>query len=128
MTLSPPIRRALLVIAALLLLWVAWSGITGGINQLPESRTPGQLAQTITQFAFAFFAASSVVTAFCGTRWNTLMLAGWTLSVTLAAGFASVVWGGTSWFIGLLAGGGALVVGLGIAWPLRVGARGLSRT
>jgi hypothetical protein len=46
--------------------------------------------------------------------------------VTLAAGLASVVWGGTSLLIGLLSGAAALLIGLGIAWLLRVGARGLT--
>ena len=127
MTLSLPARRALLAIAALLLLSLAWTGITGGINQLPQSQTPGQVAQTITQFVYGFFALCSLVTTFWGTRWNTLMLAGWTLSVTLAAALASIVWGGTSLLIGLLAGGGALLVAVAIAWLLRMGARGLTR-
>ena len=60
-TLSPPIRRALLALLALLLLWLAWSGLSGGVHQLPQSQTPGQIAQTITQFAFGLFAFLSVV-------------------------------------------------------------------
>ena len=126
-TVSLLIRRTLLAVIALLLLWLTWTGLSQGLKQLPQSQTLGQLAQTITQFAFGLFALLSLVTTFWGARWNTLMLAGWTLSVTLAAGLASVVWGGTSLVVGLLAGGGALLVGLGIAWLLRLGARGLTR-
>ena len=124
MTLTPRLRRALLAIVGLLLLWLAWTGLTQGINQLPQSQTPGQIAQTLTQVAFGLFALLSLVTTLWARRWNTLMLAAWTVSVTLAAGLASVVWGGTSLLVGLLSGAGAFVIGLGIAWLLRVATRG----
>ena len=126
MTLTPRLRRALLAIVGLLLLWLGWTGLTQGINQLPQSQTPGQIAQTITQVAFGLFALLSLVTTFWARRWNTLMLAAWTVSVTLAAGLASVVWGGTSLLVGLLSGAGAFLIGLGIAWLLRVATRGLT--
>jgi len=48
--------------------------------------------------------------------------------VTVAAGLASIVWGGTSVAIGVLSGGAALLTGLGVIWLLRVGARGLTPT
>lgn len=126
MTLSPVIRRTLLAMVSLLLLWLAWTGLSQGVNQLSQSETSGQIAQTITQLSFGLFALLSLVTTFWSRRWNPLMLAGWTVSVTLAAGLASVVWGGTSLLIGLLSGAAALLIGLGIAWLLRVGARGLT--
>ena len=126
MTLSPVIRRTLLVMVSLLLLWLAWTGLSQGVNQLSQSQTTGQIAQTITQLSFGLFALLSLVTTFWFRRWNPLMLAGWTVSVTLAAGLASVVWGGTSLLVGVLSGAAALLIGLGIAWLLRVGARGLT--
>ena len=126
MTLTPRLRRALLAIVGLLLLWLGWTGLTQGINQLPQSQTPGQIAQTLTQVAFGLFALLSLVTTLWARRWNTLMLAAWTVSVTLAAGLASVVWGGTSLLVGLLSGAGAFLIGLGIAWLLRVATRGLT--
>lgn len=128
MTLSPVIRRTLLVMVSLLLLWLAWTGLSQGVNQLSQSQTTGQIAQTITQLSFGLLALLSLVTTFWSRRWNPLMLAGWTVSVTLAAGLASVVWGGTSLLVGVLSGAAALLIGLGIAWLLRVGARGLTRT
>jgi hypothetical protein len=120
-TLSQPFRRALLVIAAALLLGLAWTGLSGGANQLSQSQSVGQLAQTFTQLAFGLFALLSVVTTFWARRWGLWMLAGWVVSVTLAAGLASVVWGGTSVAIGLLAGGAALLISSAIAWMLRAG-------
>jgi len=46
--------------------------------------------------------------------------------VALAAGLASVVWGGTPLWIGLLSGGAALLIALAMLWLLRVGARSLT--
>jgi hypothetical protein len=125
LTISPGVRRTLLVLIGLFLVWLAWTGLSGGVNQLSQPRTPGQTAQTVTQFCFGLFALLSLVTTFRGRRWNRFMLAGWTVSVTLAAGLASVVWGGTSVLIGIVSGASALLVGLAVAWLLRFAARGL---
>jgi hypothetical protein len=66
------------------------------------------------------FALLSVVTTFRAQRWNRLMLVSWVISLSLAAGLASVVWGDTSLWVGLMAGSAALVIGLAIAWLARV--------
>ena len=107
----------------LILLWLAWTGLVGGVHQISQSDTPGKIAQTLAQFAFGLFALLSLVTSFWARRWNVSMLAGWTISVALAAGLASVVWGGTSVSVGILTGAGALIVALAIAWLFRVAAR-----
>ena len=118
-------RLALLVVIGVFLLAMAWTGVSQGINQFPQSKTAGQIAQTLTQFAFGVFAFLSLVTTFWGRHWNYLMLAGWTLSVTLAAGLATVVWGGTSLLIGIVTGTVSFLFAFGIAWLLRVGARAI---
>ena len=120
MTLTPRVRQILLVIVCGLLLWLAWIGLSGGLHQLSQSRTPGQMVQTLTQFGFGFFALLSLVTTFRAQRWNPLMLVSWVISLSLAAGLASVVWGGTSLLVGLVSGSAALLIGLGIAWLVRV--------
>ena len=120
MTLPPRVRQILLVIVCVLLLWLAWIGLSGGFHQLSQSRTPGQIVQTLTQFSFGVFALLSVVTTFRAQRWNRLMLVSWVISLSLAAGLASVVWGDTSLWVGLIAGSAALVIGLAIAWLARV--------
>jgi len=109
-------------VVSLFLLWITWTGVTQGIHQLPESRTPGQVTQSISQVGFGLFALLSLVTTFWSRRWNTLMLCGWIVSSTLAGGLASIVWGGTSLAVGLVAGLATLVVALAVAWLLRVGA------
>ena len=113
----------LLVIVVVVLLALAWTGVSQGINQIPQPQTAGQTFQSITQLAYGVFALLSIVTTFWGRRWNSLMLAGWITSVTLAAGLAPVVWGATSKLIGVGSGAASLVVGLGLAWLLRVAAR-----
>ncbi|MEO8622352.1 MAG: hypothetical protein ABI625_14875 [bacterium] len=123
MTLNPAIRRMLLAIAVLLLLGLTWTGLTGGVHQWPVSQSPGQRAQTVTQLAYGLFAILSVVTTFAFQRWAPVMIAGFAISAALAAGLASIVWGETSVATGLVSGGAALLLALGIAWLLRVGAR-----
>jgi hypothetical protein len=123
---SPKVRRVLLGIALLLLLGLAWTGLSGGINQLPQSTTLGEKAQTLTQFAYGLFALLSAATAFRGRRWARLVRVGWVVSLALAAGLASVVWGETSPAIGLLSGAAAGLIGLGISWLLHEGVRGLT--
>jgi hypothetical protein len=118
----PLLRRVLFVVVALVLLGLAWSGLNGGVDQWRESRTPGQVAQTLTQFAFALFAMLSLVTMIWGRRWNRVMGAALTVSLGLAGGLASVVWGGTSVLIGIVAALASAVVGLGITWLARVAA------
>ncbi|MEP6999398.1 MAG: hypothetical protein ABI969_02895 [bacterium] len=126
MTLSPSIRRTLLVIAVIIFLTLTWLGITGGVGELSEAHTPGQVAQVFNQLAYGVFALLSVVATFWFRRWARWMLAGFAITVTLAGGLASVVWGGTSLAVGVLSAGATLPVALGIAWLLRVGARGLN--
>ena len=126
MTPSPTVRRVLLAVALVVLLCLAWLGISGGLHQIPQSHTPGQIAQTASQLAYGIFALLSAATTFWGRAWSRVVLICWLASVTLAAGLASVVWGGTSLVVGLLSGLAAFLVALAITWLLRVGARGLT--
>jgi hypothetical protein len=123
---SPALRRVLLAVAVLLLLGLTWTGLSGGLHQLSHPQSSGEKAQTFTQLAYGLFAFLSVVTTFWGRRWIALIQTCWAVSATLAAGLASVVWGGTTLGIGLLSGGAALLIALGISWLLRVGARSLT--
>lgn len=126
MTLSTPVRRVLLALALSLLLFLTWTGLSGGVTQFSESRTPGQKVQTLAQLAYGVSGLLSAVTLVWSRRWAPLMQGCWIGAVTIAAGLASVVWGGTSLGIGLLSGVVALLAALVIVWLLRVGARGLT--
>jgi len=120
-----PGRWALLGIALLLLFALAWTGLSGGIQQLPQTETGGQRVQALMQVAYGFFALLTVGTTFMARRWSRIVRAGWIVSLALAAGLASVVWGDTSLALGVLSGAGAALVAVGILWMLQVGARGL---
>ncbi len=114
--------RVLFVVVALGMLGLTWSGVNGGVDQWGQSRTPGQLAQTLMQFAFALFALLSLVTMIWCRRWNRLMGMGLTVSLGLAGGLASVFWGGTSVAVGVVGALASALIGFGIAWLARVAA------
>ena len=116
----PLLRRVSFVVVALVLLGLGWSGVNGGVDQWGQSRTSGQVAQTLTQFAFGIFALLSLVTMIWGRRWNRVMGASLTVTLALAGGLASVVWGRTSILIGLIAALASAAIGLGITWLARV--------
>ena len=126
MTLNPTFRRVLLAIALLLLLGLAWTGLNGGFKLLTPSHTRGQKVQAITQIAFGFFALVGAVTTFRGRRWRSLALAGFTVSLALAAGLFVVVWNRATAVTALVSAVLALLIAMGIQWLLRIGARGLT--
>ena len=74
----------------------------------------------LTQFAFGLLALLSLVTMIWARRWSRVMGAGLTVSLGLAGGLASVVWGGTSVLIGVIAALASAAIGLGITWLARV--------
>jgi hypothetical protein len=125
-TLGTPVRRGLLAVALSILLFLTWEGLSGGVTQVPQSHTPGQKAQTLAQFGYGVSGLLCAVTLVWKRRWAPVVQGCWIGALTIAAGFASVVWGGTSLAIGLVTGAGALLVALFIVWLLRVGARGLT--
>jgi len=123
LSLNPVVRHALLALAILSLLPLAWSGFAGALSQLPDSHTLGQKFQTACQFAYACFALLSVATTFRARRWSSASYAAWAVSLTLAGGLAAVVWGDASVAVGLVSGLASLGIALGLIWLLRAGAR-----
>jgi hypothetical protein len=122
---APRVERGVLAVAVLLLLALAWTGVVGGQEQLPQARTTGQLVETILQILSGTLSLLSVVTVFWRRSWSQAVQSSWAVSITMVAGLSSVVWGDTTWSIGLLSAGGALLVSLGILWLLRAGTQGL---
>ena len=122
MTSGPFLRRVLLVVAVLLLLGLAWTGIRGGIDQLSGMHNTGQTIQTALQLVYGVFSVLSIVTVFWAPRWNRAILVCWTIALALAGGLGATAWGGTSALIGVVSGLAAGLVGAGIAWLLRYGA------
>jgi len=119
------VRRALLVLAIVVLLVLAWLGLRGGVLEWPQAQSIGQRTQTAAQFAYGLF---SLLTVASITRSDTLVSvvrASWLVAITIAGGMAPVVWGGAAWWAGLIAGIAALLIGLLILWLLSAGTRGL---
>lgn len=117
------VRRGLVAIGVLLLVALAWLGLSGGVRQWPLSQGAGETAQTVAQLAYGLLSVLSILTTRWGRRWAPLVLAGWALSITIAAGLAPVVWGGSGWPSGLLAAAAALLIAVGIIGMLRSGGR-----
>ncbi len=118
------IRRLLLAIAVLCLLFLGWNGLVGGVHQLPQAQTTGQTIQTFAQLGYGLLSLFGIVTTFVGHRWSSAVLAGWAVCLTAAAGIATVAWGGAGVMTGMAAAGAAFLVAAAIIWMLRVGTRG----
>lgn len=77
----------------------------------------------MSQLAYGVLALLSLIAALWAPRWTRLAVACWVVCLALAAGLATVVWGGESPLIGLVSSVGAALVALGIGWLLRAGVR-----
>lgn len=118
-------RKALLVVSGAALLALAWTGLSGGIRQIPESRGTGEIVQSLSQIVYGLSAALAVVTTGVARRWRPWMLTGFAVGATLAGGLAPVVWGDSSIGTGVIGGLSALLIALALAWGLQVGSRGI---
>jgi peptidoglycan/LPS O-acetylase OafA/YrhL len=122
MKLHPMFRRALAVIAVVLLLYLAWEGIRGGVTQWSQSNGT-QRVQVASQAAFGVGALLVVASTFWRRRWLRFAELGFSIACAAAASLAAVVWGEQSILYGVFAGFGALVIALALIWMLRVGVR-----
>jgi hypothetical protein len=120
MKLHPGVRLVLATLAVLLLLALTFEGITGGVRQLPQSDTPGQIAQSVAQLLYGVFALLVIATAIRWREFATIVQLAFVASCVVAASLAAIVWGATSILEGALTGCAALVVALLLVWLLRV--------
>ncbi len=115
-------RPPLLIVAILLLLGLAWTGIHGGVEQISNAHTTGRMIQTVAQLADGALSVLSILTVFWARDWNRPILVSWTILLALAGGLGAYAWGGTSAGTGVVSGLAAGLVGAGVAWLLRFGA------
>jgi hypothetical protein len=120
MRLEQVIRRILLACTMLLLLVLAWGALAGGLRQLPGSHTVGQRIETVVQLVCGILTLLVVLTCFGWRKWDRLVRIVWAVSLAMAAGLSSLVWGPPMPFIALLFAVGALLVAWAITWALRV--------
>jgi len=115
--------RALSVIAILMFLGLAWTGISGGLNQLPESLALGQKIQTGAQLAYGILSLVALGAWFWARRWSPVAFTAWEICLAIAAGLAVVVWGDETVVVGVVTGVASFAIGWGIAWLLRFSTR-----
>jgi hypothetical protein len=112
-------RRSLLAGAVLFLIWLAWKALSGGLRQLPRSRTAGQKVETLVQFECGFLSLLVIVTTF---RWRHCarpVQAAWEISLAAAAGLSALVWGPPMPLVGVLFAGIGLFVARAVRLILR---------
>jgi TctA family transporter len=114
--------RAVAVLVTLIILGLAWTGISGGVNQLPESSSLGQKIQSVTQLAYGILSLVALAAWFLARRWSRVAFTTWEICLAMAAGLAAVVWGDETIVVGVLTGVASFVIGWGIAWVLRFSA------
>lgn len=124
MTLHPALRGTIGGLAGVLLVWLGWEGLSGGVTQWSGAFTPWQRAQVVTQFAYGAFAALALVTAFRWRHFRRFADVCFVVSASAAAGLASVVWGDESMLAGVASAVAAAAIAGIIVWMLRVGVRG----
>lgn len=115
------VRHIPLACATLLLMTVAWMTLSGGLHQIPRSRTLGQRVETTVQLACGLLSLLSVLTSFWWRRWSRPVLAAWAISLAAAAGLSSLVWGPPSLIVGLVLAALSLLVALATMRLLRAG-------
>ena len=114
-------RRILQGVAVALVLLLAWTGINGGINEIPQAATAGQRVQAYAQLAYGALSLAVLAAAFWARRLAQLAIAAWVASLTIAAFLAPIAWGGTGLGPGIAAGAASLAIGLAVGWALRQG-------
>jgi hypothetical protein len=120
MKLHPGVRLVLATLAVVLLLALTFEGITGGVRQLPQSDTPGQVAQSAAQLLYGIFALLTIATAIRWREFATPVQLGFIASSTVAATLAVLVWAAESIVSSLLTGLIAAVVASILVWLVRV--------
>lgn len=112
------VARVFLVSAVAILLALAYTGITGGIDQLDQSShdhyTIGQIVQTVLQLVYGVLSAACIAVRFWAKRWTRPVVIAWAASLILAGALAPVVWGHSGLAIGMLSGAITLLV----AWVI----------
>ena len=114
------VRLILTALVVLILLALTFEGIVGGVKQLPQSQTPGQIAQSVAQLLYGIGAVLLIATAIRWRGFATAVQLGFIASCVVAASLASITWGASSLLSGLVAGLGALVIASLLVWLLRI--------
>jgi hypothetical protein len=103
-------------VGVILLVGLAYTGVSGAIGQYPGVHTTGQWFQTALQLVFGVFSIFALIVAFRASRWRRAVFAGFIASTTLASALAVTAWGGQGLGPALAAGVGAALITCGVVW------------
>ena len=112
------VRQLLCACAALLLLGLSWWALTGGVRDLQQAGTRGQVGETAIRLGCGLLSIAVVVTRF---RWRALarrVRIGWVVTLVLTAGVSALGWGPPMPHVALLFAVVALVLASAILWAL----------
>jgi hypothetical protein len=123
MVLHPVLRGTIGGLAVLLLLWLGWEGLSGGVDQWSDATTVGQRVQYVTQIAYGVFAVLALLTAFRWKQFRRFADVGFVITSSAAGGLAVVVWGGKSTLSGVATAIASAAVAALILWMLHIGIR-----
>lgn len=113
------LAMGLRAIGVLLLVVLAWTGVSGSIEQYAEMHTTAQQLQTAAQLAFGITSILALIVTFRAARWGRAAYIAFVASVTLAGGLAPYAWGGQAIGPSVAAGVASLVVAWLIVWLVR---------
>jgi peptidoglycan/LPS O-acetylase OafA/YrhL len=86
-------RRLLSACAALLLLALGWWTLTGGLHDVPQSRTIGQRVETMVRLACGLLSVATVVTRVRWGAWARRVRIAWAVTLAGFVGLSALVWG-----------------------------------
>ena len=112
------VRRLLGACAALLVLGLAWWGITGGLRNLAQARTIAQQVETAIQLAWGLLSIAVVVTRYGWRRTGRPVRIAWVVSFAATVGLSALVWGPPMLHVALLFVAVALLLARLILWAL----------
>ena len=119
MKIHPGVRQVLAALTVILLLALAFQGIAGGVQQLPQSGTIGQYVQSSAQVLYGVCAVLSIATAIRWRKFASPVQYGFIAGCVAAGGLAAVSWGGESVVSGVVAAVAALAIATALVWLLR---------
>jgi hypothetical protein len=125
MTVQFVLRAIAGVVAVILLLALAFTAISGGVDQWPHWNTFETRLQSAAQILNGFSALLIIATQFVWRSLRRTVAIGFVVTSVLSAGLAPIVWAGATLIRGLLTAVAALGVAVIILWMFRYGAGSL---
>jgi len=114
-------RKAVWIVAILLLFNTGLVGFYNGVTEFAEAHTPLQKSVTAGVFLYGIFGLSAAVALFVRHRWSVPLSIGWAVVVTYVATTAALAYAGEDATVGAAISGGigAGLIGVFVVWCAR---------